>query len=208
MMRTVKTTTLIFLVMTTAISLHAQWEIGGVINFNIAGIHVRPVPSSESYSSRLGFGIGVVANRELTDRIDLHAEPMYLQKGARLQDDSEVIIFKLNYFEIPFMITYSFKLDSPLVPYAMLGPSIGFLSGAKYRFSDGWEQDETEDTGFFDFGAGFGGGVEYLLDQVRLFAETRYVVGFVNVNKEAGESTVKNRGLQVLFGVTIPVGND
>ena len=48
--------------------LQAQWEVGGLIGFNVAGISVNPGSSSENYSSRLGFGIGLVADRPLTDR--------------------------------------------------------------------------------------------------------------------------------------------
>ncbi len=206
MMNPSRLSAFVFLVISAVIPLRAQWEIGGLFDLNISGIHVSPVPSSESYSSRLAPGIGGLVNHQFTDRIGFRAEPMFLQKGARLHDESETIVFKINYLEIPLMVTYSFRVGGPLVPYAMTGPSIGFLTGARFRSSDGWEHDETAHTRFFDFGAGFGAGVEYPWKNLNLFAETRYMIGFVNVNRDADESSVKNRGLQILLGATVPVG--
>jgi hypothetical protein len=201
-----KAATFIFLVVLTVVPLKAQWDIGGVIDFNVAGISVNPPIASENFSSRFVPGIGAVANRQITDRIELHAEPMFLQKGARLHDGSEIVVFRINYLEIPLMITYSFRMDGPLVPYAMIGPSIGMLAGASYKFSDGWVQDEKDHTGFFDLGAGFGGGVKLPMGNNFLFGEARYMLGFVNVNTEVDESAVRNRGLQMLVGLTLPVG--
>ncbi|HER07540.1 MAG TPA: PorT family protein [Bacteroides sp.] len=200
--------TCVYLVMATVIPLQAQWEIGGIIDLNIAGISVIPKPRSESYSSRFGPGIGAVAKRQVTDRIGFRAEPMFLQKGARLHEGGDVIVFNINYLEFPLLITYDFRMDGPLVPYAMIGPSIGLLAGASFRYSDGWKQDETDNTRFFDFGAGLGGGVELPRGNKNFFAETRYVVGFVNVNRDQDESSVYNRGLQILVGVTIPVARN
>jgi len=64
--------------------LQAQWNIGGVIGINLASISVDPEPSSEDYSGRIGFGFGVVLDRELSGQIDLHFEPMFLQKGSTI----------------------------------------------------------------------------------------------------------------------------
>ena len=49
---------------------------------------------------------------------------------------------------------------------------------------------------------GVGGGVKLPRGNKTFFAETRYVLGLVDINKEAGEFKVKNRGLQVVAGIT------
>jgi hypothetical protein len=87
----------------------AQWEVGGLINFNLAGISVQPEISSEDYSGRLGFGIGAVVDRALTDVITLHLEPMFLQKGATVKDSEVTLKFKVNYIELPVMVKYAFR---------------------------------------------------------------------------------------------------
>jgi hypothetical protein len=193
------------LAMLSFIPLQAQWELGGFIDLNLASISVPTGTSSENYSGRLGFGIGVVADRPLTDQIILHLEPMYLQKGGTIKTSVVTLKYKVNYIEIPIMVKYAFQTNSSLVPYAMAGPSLGFLTGAKYTSNEGDSQDEKDNTNTFDFGLGLGGGVSIPHDKLTFFAETRYVLGLVNINKEADESTVKNRGLQVILGVTVPL---
>lgn len=49
---------------------------------------------------------------------------------------------------------------------------------------------------------GVGGGVRLPRGNKTFFAETHYVLRLVDINKEAGESKVKNRGLQVVAGIT------
>jgi len=194
------------LVMLSAIPLQAQWEFGGLIGFNVASISVPTGTSSEDYSTRLGIGIGAVVDRVLTDQIILHVEPMFLQKGANASNSVVDLKYKVNYLEIPIMVKYAFQINSVLVPYAMAGPSLGFLTGAKFEDDEGNSQDEKDNTNGFDFGVGLGGGVNFPHDNFTFFAETRYVLGLANTNKEADESVVRNRGLLIIVGVTVPVG--
>ena len=203
-----KIAALVCLSMLSLIPLQAQWEVGGLIDFNLASLSVPTGTSSEDYSSRLGFGIGVVADRPLTDQIILHVEPMFLQKGGTVKNSELTLKFKVNYIEIPIMIKYAFQSNSSLVPYAMAGPSLGFLTGAKFENEEGDSQDEKDNTNTFDFGLGLGGGVSIPHNNLTFFAETRYVLGLANINKESDESTVKNRGLQIIIGVTFPVGRN
>jgi len=207
-MRLDKFVTIAFLTMLIAIPLQAQWEFGGLIDLNLASINVNPDVSSEDYSSRIGFGLGIVVDYPLTDQLDLHAEPMFLQKGGRIDITSEVVVFKINYLEIPLMLRYIFEYDASFLPYAMAGPSIGLLTSAKYDNNAGRVQDEKDSTKGIDLGVGFGGGVKLPRGNKTFFAELRYVLGLVDINKEAHESTVKNRGLQLVGGVTIPIGQN
>ena len=204
-MRPGKIVVITCLALLSFIPMQAQWEVGGLIGFNVAGISVSSAPSSEDYSSKLGFGLGAVVDRLLTDQIILHLEPMYLQKGGTIKTSSFTLKFKVNYIELPIMIKYAFFINSVVVPYAMAGPSIGLLTSAKYEDDEGSTQDEKDNTNGFDFGLGLGGGVSYPHGNMTFFAETRYVFGLTNINSVSDESTVKNRGLLVFFGVTFPV---
>ena len=188
------------------IPLQAQWEFGGLVDFNLASLSVNPASSSENLSGRFGFGIGAVVDRPLTEVIILHVEPMFLQKGGTIETSTFTLVYKVSYIELPIMIKYAFQINSSLMPYAMAGPSIGLLTSAKYDDNDGTVQDEKDNTNGFDFGLGLGGGVSYPHGNMTFFAETRYVFGLANINKESDESTVKNRGLQVILGVTFPFG--
>lgn len=204
-MREHKIVTFVFLTMFLIVPLQGQWEIGGLIDFNLSSFSVSTGSSSEDYSSYLGFGIGAVVDRQLTEQIDLHVEPMLLQKGGKIETPEFTGIFKVHYFEIPVMFRYVFEYTASLLPYAMAGPSIGLLTSAKLDVKDGGKQDEKDNTKGFDFGVGFGGGVKHPRGNMTFFAEARYVLGLLDINKEANESSVKNRGLQVVAGVTIPI---
>ncbi len=146
---------------------------------------LTPTPSqTPGYGSRPnsnGFGIGAVVDWPLTDQIDLHAEPMLLQKGGKIETSSGVAIYKVNYLEIPLMLRYTIQHSASLLPYAMAGPSIGLLSSAKLDIKDGGEQDEKDNTKIFDFGLGIGGGVKIPRGNMTFFAETRYVLGLANI---------------------------
>jgi opacity protein-like surface antigen len=183
----------------------AQWELGGIIGLNFSGINVNPGSSNEEYGGRVGFGIGAVVDRQLNDVIDLHFEPMYLQKGGKIKTSDFVAVYKVNYIEIPAFARFTLDINDSYKPYAMAGTSIGFLTRAKYDYKDGGEQPASADTRSLDIGAGFGGGVKIPVENKHFFAEVRYMWGFINLNKENDESTVKNQGLQVLAGVTIPL---
>ena len=184
----------------------AQWSVGGVVGMNAASIKVTPEVSSETYSGRAAFALGVVVDRQLMDNLDLHMQALYLQKGAKVGDVGFSAAFKVNYIELPVMLRYSPPLDLPLMPYAMAGPSVGLLAKAKYDYDDG-EQNATDETRNIDFSAGFGLGVQIPEGDRMLFAEVRYLLGFVNINNQTDESTVKNRGFQFLVGMTIPIGS-
>lgn len=70
--------------MLISLPLYAQWDLGGILNVGITSISIDP-PGQPDYSNKLGFGIGAIVDRRLTKTIDLHAEPMYLQKGAKIK---------------------------------------------------------------------------------------------------------------------------
>ena len=196
---------LVFLATWFSVSIHAQLNIGGLIDLNLSSFGVSPRSSTEVYSSYLGFGIGAVVDWPITDQIDLHAEPMLLQKGGGVETSVIALKFKVTYLELPLMFRYNIQLNESLIPYAMAGPSIGLLTSANLVNSEGTKQNEKSATRALDFGIGVGGGIKLPKGNKTFFAEARYVLGLVNINKEVGESTVKNRGLQVVAGVTIPI---
>ncbi len=192
------------LMLVAASPLQAQWNIGGLLNISNTSFSVDPEPNSAEYSSRFGFGIGAVLDRPMTGQWDLHAEPMFMQKGGNADISGDDVKLKVSYFELPIMIKYNFQPSIMLVPYAMAGPSLGYLLSAKAKFDRG-EDDVKDQFENVDFSLGFGGGVSIPKGDLALFAEARYLLGLVNINAEDDVITVKNRGLQVLFGATIPL---
>lgn len=189
----------------TALPLQAQWNIGGLLSFGSSTMKVDPKPSSEEYSGRFGIGIGAVLDRQLNDHLDLHTEPMFLPKGTIVDVDGDEVQFKFSYLELPVMVRYNFQRSGNVTPYAMAGPSLGYLTGAKFEYG-GSEDDAKDEFKSFDFGIGFGGGAKIPKDNLELFAEARYVLGLANVHDDESNNrtTINNRGVHVVFGFTVP----
>ena len=92
-------------------------------------------------------------------------------------------------------------------PYVILGPNLGIRTSAKAVFPDGSTDDISDQFAGTDLGLGFGGGVEVPYNKLIFFGETRYVFGLNDINAEtdADESKVRNRGLQILLGIKVPL---
>lgn len=193
-----------FLALSLALPARAQLLVGPVIDVNFATLSLEPSGSTDP-SLRTALGIGATLDYALNPNLSVRTQPMYLQKGAKLDIGiDEDAIFKLSYIELPIMASYRIDLDSDVTPYIMVGPSIGFLLDAKVDV-DGFEDDQNDETEGIDFGVGIGGGATIPQGNLTLFVEGRFVAGIVNINAEADEQEVKNRGFQLLFGFTIPI---
>ena len=195
---------IVLLIFIVASPLQAQWSVGGLLNINNTSFSVDPKPNSAEYSSRFGLGIGVVLDRPITRQWSLHAEPMFVQKGGNTEVSGDDVKLKVSYFELPIMIKYNLQATESLVPYAMAGPSLGYLLSAKAKYEGGKDdvKGQFED---LDFSLGFGGGVSIPRGNLTLFVEARYLLGLANINAEDDVITVKNRGVQILFGATVPL---
>ena len=188
--------------------LSAQLTVGGFIDLNIAGLNVASHSTGEEYSSFLGFGLGGVVTYPLTGGLAIQGEPMFLQKGGKITEDGETLALKILYFEIPVFLRYNIALSSGTVlPYIIAGPNLGLRAASKVVFPDGSSSDNKDEINGADVGLGVGAGVEVPYNNLIFFGETRYAFGLTNINSQTadGESTVKNKGLQILLGVKVPL---
>jgi len=188
-----------------AMETSGQFRAGGFLNFNVAGISVKPDISSEEYSRFLGIGLGGVANYTLAGNLELQAEPMFIQKGGKITEGGRTLKLKILYLELPVFIRYSIPVSDLIIPYVILGPNIGVRPSVKVVYPDGSSYNADDEISVLDLGLGFGGGAEYKLGDLILFGEVKYVLGINDINKEANESKVRNRSLQFLFGVKVPL---
>jgi len=192
----------------TVVPLSAQLTVGGFIDLNIAGLNVASHSTGEEYSSFLGFGLGGVVTYPLTGGLAIQGEPMFLQKGGKITEDGETLALKILYFEIPVFLRYNIALSSGTVlPYIIAGPNLGLRAASKVVFPDGSSSDNKDEINGVDVGLGVGAGVEVPYNNLIFFGETRYAFGLTNINSQTadGESTVKNKGLQILLGVKVPL---
>ena len=213
---------LVLLALCMALPASAQVNLGVLGGLNLANLDVDPEPETwKKKSNRTAFGFGGVLDYSLNESIALRLEPMYLQKGAIIEDTGEgnmiyEIEWKGAYLEIPMLVKYSFGA-SDIKPYIIAGPTIGFNLSAKAKFTMGdfsEEDDVKDDTKSTDFGLGFGAGMSLPMGNNSIFIEARYALGLTNIEdgsqsdpEDNTESETKTKGIQIFAGITFPLGS-
>ena len=226
MKRLISIVVMVFLIC-LATQVGAQVSIGVVGGLNFSdfkgeGTSVRDV------SSHTVFGAGAILDLRLTRHLHVCMEPMYIQKhGTAEQIDYEnpAIDVLMAFVELPIFFKYSF--GNTIKPYLMAGPTLGYLINAELGVTFAglsFEADAKHVFNNLDLGAGFGAGVEVPVGKFRIFMEGRYTLGLVNLNKGGDVEAVagpiviqghidesdkiKRRGVQVMAGMTIPLGRE
>jgi len=201
----------VLLALCMVLPVSSQVNLGILGGLNLANISVDPEQEGLDWSNRTAFGFGGVLDFNLNESVALHLEPMYLQKGTKADvEETFEIEFKAAYLEIPVMLKYAFG-TSEIKPYVIAGPSIGYNLSAKVKMSGGGESEEEDvkDTiKSFDFGLGFGAGVNVLMGNNSIFVEARYTLGLTNINDDPDDpdTDVKTKGIQIFAGITFPLG--
>jgi opacity protein-like surface antigen len=199
----------------------AQVHIGVVGGLNLADIRSNDLEQNirtetgldVNIAKRTTFAMGGIVDYFLSENLALRMEPMYVQKGCKLELRSSVTGFqfdedvtsKVGYLELPVMIKYAFGAEKAK-PYILAGPSLGYMLSAK-MVSGGEEEDIKNDIKDFDFGLNFGAGLSIPIETYSLFVEGRYALGLIDIDDDQDEpSSVKTEGIQFFAGITFPLG--
>jgi opacity protein-like surface antigen len=201
----------------------AQNRIGFIGGVNLANVDFKsddPDADEVDFSNLLGIGAGGILELALSENVALRFEPKYLQKGAKDEESSQGVNveskIKLAYVEVPALLKYTIGTSSTR-PYLLAGPSLGFVLSAKATLeaSGGGvnidEEDDIKDVvKSTDFGLNFGGGVSFPAGNNVIFLEGLYNLGLSNVNDDPDDpdTEVKNKGIHIMAGVTMPLGGN
>lgn len=221
-------TFVMILALSLALSLGAQIRMGVVGGVNFADLET--IGESE-VSTRTVFGIGAVFDFSLTRNFVLRLEPMYIQKGGRVEEGEDVNSdpggwVKSSFIEIPLFLKVTY--GSRIRPYLMAGPTIGILLNSDLEldaYGLSFKGDMEEVTRRIDFGLGFGAGITIPIRFFSLFIEGRYTLGLSNLQRggtfevSAGPMAIpiefdkeddkyKNRGFQILAGIAFSLGRE
>ncbi|MBI4551405.1 MAG: PorT family protein [Candidatus Latescibacteria bacterium] len=203
-MKTLTLCLIMLLALGLALPASAQLRLGMIGGPNLANLR-SPDTNDLDSRHRTRFGGGGVVELALGRWVALSMEPMYLQKGAQLDIFSEANILKLSYIEVPMLVKLSLW-RSPMQPYLVIGSSVGFLRSA--RVSDKSESQKVDIKEFVndrDINLIGGAGLRVPAGKVAIFVEGRYAYGLVNIFEES-VTDVMTKGLQVMAGVTVPLG--
>lgn len=152
-------------------------------------------------------------------RFGVQPELMYVTKGGKFDEFFDELgslsgDLRLEYIEIPVLLTVPLMTGPGVAPYVYGGPAFAFEVGCKVGFDVGGisgsaacdDSDEELERKKFDIGAMIGGGVSIPAGPGALLIEGRYNFGLVNLNDTGEEGTIRNRSGAVLAGYSIPIG--
>lgn len=202
---------------------NAQWRTG-----IIGGVNFADLKTETEVKSRTLIGFGGIIEYSILDQFSLVTTPMYIQNGGikeKTEDQPELKV-KGSYISVPIFLKYLFPFSKNIKAYLYAGPSVGYRLDFKMEgeFAGlNLTADLKNVTHDFDFGIGLGAGVEIPFDVLSIIVEAKYYLGLIDQHKngtfqaDAGGLTIqgefdetnkfKTRGIQILAGITFPIGN-
>jgi opacity protein-like surface antigen len=197
----------------TAPAAQAQSRIGAFAGLNVATVVGEGTEDITGKKSRTGLLGGVFAAFALNDRVAIGPEVYYTMKGVKGTEEGTELEVKVDYLEVPLLVTLSFPTEGSVRPFVYAGPAVSFrtkceLSGQMGGISVSFDCDDPEVDARIkktDMGVVAGGGVRF----GPLFVSARYDIGLMNINDEAdagSSEAVRTRAFSVIGGVSVPLG--
>ncbi|GAB3928953.1 hypothetical protein GCM10028804_36700 [Larkinella terrae] len=181
-----------------------------------AGVHwatFRTHNPNLGWSFGSGYVIALPIQIPLKNRWSIRLEPSVIQKGWRTKVTytlgptlpEKIAITKMQYevAELPLLLVYRQKITNRIACYSQAGPSIGYITGGRYKISNDGSEIFNQKIVFsrrIETGIWGGGGMEVLVGQLTTFLDVRYQYGFGKY-PTAGLS-----GVDGTHGFTVSVG--
>ena len=174
---------------------HTTWGI-------LAGANFAKLSDSEGADSRTGFVGGLSADFHLANHFGIEIDGLYSQQGAKENLDGDDFVFHLDYVQVPVLLSYHFPTHTPVRPFIVLGPQVGFR--VKCEFTQGSDSATCEDFAgenakSVDVSGTVGAGLGFKVGKEELSVQARYNMGFTKVFED---SDSKNRVFSVMAGVS------
>ena len=198
----------VLMVILFSIPLMGQTWIGATGGFNLTNLAGVSTEEGEDLKTRTCFSAGGVLSIVLSEMFAVQFEPAYVQKGNKVEFDGEEFgTIKVDYFEFPILLKVSFGEFNVFRPYILAGPYIGSLLSSELDPKEGDSEDLKDETKDSDAGLNFGAGLSIPLGSSELFVEALYGLGLTNISEEEDGDSIKNRVIQVKFGIALPLGS-
>jgi len=199
-----KTTILFTLALLLTISTaYAQGITGGLkAGMNNANLHGDDVEGF-GYESKMGFCAGGFISFKVANIVAIQPEVLYTQKGAKW----EIVgmtwkdTYNLNYLEIPVLLKVIMPIQGMIKPHLFVGPYFAYNLTAKTKTEhNGYSEeiDVDEEVKDSDFGAVFGGGIDFGLPAGKIVFDARYSLGLTTIDEEGFD--VKNNVFSFMLG--------
>ena len=191
----------IFALLVTISTTYAQGITGGLkAGMNIANVHGDDV-IGPYYESKMGFCAGGFITFKVANIIAIQPEILYTQKGTKWEEEfvgeTWKITYNFNYLEIPVLLKVIMPIQGMIKPHLFVGPYFAYNLTAKVKTRyNGLDFDEViKDS---DFGAVFGGGIDFGLPAGKIVFDARYSLGLTTIDEEGPD--VKNNVFSFMLG--------
>jgi len=182
----------IALVLLVQIANAQTFGIKGGLNF--ANLVYSGGGMTTSDKSITGIHIGPVLDFTLQGNLNFNTGLLYSIIGSKIEG-TDGYTATINTLEVPLNLAYKFPINDKSKFFIQAGPFLGYALNGKYKDSTG-STDITfgEQGGIkkFDFGLGFGGGVEFGSIALSL----NYNLGLANLYDDSTEK-IKTKVLQI-----------
>lgn len=205
------------LLVAAPLQLHAQNVIGIKGGLNVSDVSTDDPMFEELADSKTGFVGGAFFNLPLGSTFALQPEALYSQQGFKGTDPefSEAELqFKVDYIQIPVLVKAQFPTGS-IRPAVYAGPVVSFesscnlgatVSGVSAEADCDSPEADVGDRKSTDFGAAFGGNLDWFVGPVVVTFDVRYLLGLTNLNDDPdSDESAKNRVWQFMAGVGFPL---
>jgi hypothetical protein len=170
---------------------------------------------------KAGLAAGGFVTYSIQNTYAFTAKVLFMQKGSQYEGEFAGEDFdvkeQLNYIEIPVLARLFFNREGTVRPNVFLGPSFGFLTGAKIKVDDGdYEnfEDFNDDVdsykdvyNTFDFGVSAGLGLNIrVANEMYFIIDARYTYGLSNISANS-DVDVNNQNVAVTAGLSFGIGN-
>ena len=225
-MRTDKILGAVALCLVLAPPVSAQPRVGFVGGANRADLDTYGDPVVRTLTR---LALGGVVDLGLGEQLGIRLEPMYIQKGGKFEATEDPSSrppgrLEASFLEIPVLLKLS--VGDRVKPYLLAGPAIGLRLSEDIELNladQTYAGDMKDTTDPLDVGLVFGAGVGLPLGSADGFLECRYTLGLSNrmkgglvlvtgpagtgdINFDQDDDKFKTRGLQILVGLTFPLG--
>lgn len=155
------------------------------------------------YKPSGNFGVQIVYSA--TENFGIGGDLQYSIEGAKRELGGEDFTTRLNYLRIPVKAIYFFgDFGDKVRPKVSLGPSVGFLMGAKQEMDGGSDIDVKDEFKKMDIGVHANAGLHYnIVTNTWLTFDLNYYNGLMDISEISGDHKNRNLGLNVgvIFGI-------
>lgn len=187
-------------------SAEVTFDLGVKGGLSLAKIKLDEV-EAEDFGSLKKPVVGAFFSLNLNDFFSVQPEIWLIQHGGSMEDVLKEAVYKyelvFSYIHIPVLAKVRLMKEGQVKPILFAGPAVGFLTKAVERYYIDGVLDEEADVKEYlkstNFGAVFGGGVEFVMDKLLLILDIRYNLGLANIND--GEESIKANAVLITAGI-------